>query len=49
MLAILQTIFAIDPEVNLLVQKKEEADGGDIRVHVLTLRNKQVILGSMKG
>lgn len=48
MLAILQTIFAIDPEVNLLVQKKEEADGGDIRVHVLTLRNKQVILGSMK-
>lgn len=48
MLAILQTIFAIDPEINLLIQKKEEADGGDIRVHVLTLRNKQVILGSMK-
>lgn len=48
MLAILQTIFAIDPEISLLVQKKEEADGGDIRVHVLTLRNKQVILGAMK-
>lgn len=48
MLAILQTIFAIDPEISLLIQKKEEADGGDIRVHVLTLRNKQVILGAMK-
>lgn len=48
MLAILQTIFAIDPEISLLIQKKEEADGGDIRVHVLTLRKKQVILGAMK-
>lgn len=48
MLAILQTIFAIDPTRELMVQKKEEADGGDIRVHVLTLRNKQVILGAMK-
>lgn len=47
-LAILQTIFAIDPERQLLLQKKEEADGGDIRVHVLTLRNKQVILAAMK-
>ena len=48
MFPILQTIFSIDPERKLLVQKKEEADGGDIRVHVLTLRNKQVVLGSMK-
>lgn len=48
LIAILQTIFAIDPEVNLMIQSKEEADGGDIRVHVLTLRNKQVILGAMK-
>ena len=47
-MAIFQTIFAIDPERQLLVQKKEEADGGDIRVHVLTLRNKQVILAAMK-
>jgi glutathione synthase/RimK-type ligase-like ATP-grasp enzyme len=47
-LAILQTIFAIDPERQLLLQKKEEADGGDIRVHVLTLRTKQVILAAMK-
>ena len=47
-LAILQTIFAIDPERQLLLQKKEEADGGDIRVHVLTLRNKQIILAAMK-
>ena len=47
-LAIFQMIFAIDPERQIIVQKKEEADGGDIRVHVLTLRNKQVILAAMK-
>ena len=46
--AVLQMIFAINPEQQILLQKKEEADGGDIRVHVLTLRNKQVILGAMK-
>lgn len=46
--AILQTIFAINPKIQLLIQKKEEADGGDIRVHVLTLRNYQVILAAMK-
>ena len=44
----LQLVFAINPEQRLLIQKKEEADGGDIRVHVLTLRNKQVILAAMK-
>ena len=48
MKAVLQTIFVIDPEISLIIQKKEEADGGDIRVHVLTLRNKQVILAAMK-
>lgn len=48
MIAILQAIFAIDPERQLIIQKKEEADGGDIRVHVLTLRDKQVILAAMK-
>lgn len=47
-LAIFQMIFAIDPERQLIVQKKEEADGGDIRVHVLTLRDRQVILAAMK-
>lgn len=47
-LAIFQMIFAIDPERRLIIQRKEEADGGDIRVHVLTLRNKQVILACMK-
>ena len=47
-LAILQAIFAIDPERELLLQKKEEADGGDIRVHVLTTRTKQIILAQMK-
>lgn len=47
-LSILQAIFAIDEERELLVQKKEEADGGDIRVHVLTMRTKQKILAQMK-
>lgn len=46
--AVLQMIFAIDPEQRILLQKKEEADGGDIRVHVLTLRDKQIILACMK-
>lgn len=46
--AVLQMIFAIDPERRILIQKKEEADGGDIRVHVLTLRDKQMILAAMK-
>jgi RimK family alpha-L-glutamate ligase len=48
LIAILQAIFAIDKERQLIIQKKEEADGGDIRVHVLTLRNKQIILAAMK-
>ena len=47
-LAFLQMIFAIDPERKLILQKKEEADGGDIRVHILTLRDKQIILAAMK-
>ena len=47
-LSMLQMAFAIDPERELLLQKKEEADGGDIRVHVLTTRTKQVILAQMK-
>lgn len=46
--AILQTIFAINSETQLIIQRKEEADGGDIRVHVLTLNDKQVILAAMK-
>lgn len=48
LIAVLQCIFAIDPDRKLIIQKKEEADGGDIRVHVLTLRTKQVILAAMK-
>lgn len=48
LIAILQAIFAIDSERQLIIQKKEEADGGDIRVHVLTLRTHQVILAAMK-
>lgn len=47
-LSVLQTIFAIDPEIELLLQRKEEADGGDIRVHVLTMRTQQHILAAMK-
>ena len=46
--AVLQTIFALTPDTQLIIQKKEEADGGDIRVHVLTLNEKQVILAAMK-
>lgn len=46
--AILQTIFAVDPERQLIIQRKEEGDGGDIRVHVLTLRDEQKILACMK-
>lgn len=48
MKAILQAIFAINKNQELILQKKEEADGGDIRVHVLTLKNKQIIVGAMK-
>lgn len=47
-LSILQAMFAVDEELELLCQKKEEADGGDIRVHVLTMRTKQMILAQMK-
>ena len=46
--AVLQTIFAINAETQLIIQRKEEADGGDIRVHVLTLNDRQVILAAMK-
>lgn len=46
--AVLQAIFAIKPNIQLIIQKKEEADGGDIRVHVLTLKDRQVILAAMK-
>jgi len=48
MYAILQLIFAVAPEESILIQKKEEGDGGDIRVHVLTLRDRQIILAAMK-
>ena len=47
-LSVLQAIFAIDPERELLLQKKEEADGGDIRVHVLSFNNEQRIIAAMK-
>lgn len=47
-LGILQAMFAIDEELQLLLQKKEEIDGGDIRVHVLTTRTNQKVLAAMK-
>jgi len=47
-LAILQAMFSIDEDLELLLQKKQDADGGDIRVHVLTMRTSQKILASMK-
>ena len=46
--AVLQTLFAIKSDAQLIIQRKEEADGGDIRVHVLTLNDRQVILAAMK-
>lgn len=48
MLSMLQMVFAIDEERELLCQKKQEADGGDIRVHVLTMRTQQKIIAAMK-
>ena len=48
MLSMLQMVFAIDEERELLCQKKQEADGGDIRVHVLTMRTEQKIIAAMK-
>lgn len=48
MLSMLQMVFAIDENRELLVQKKQEADGGDIRVHVLTMRTEQKIIAAMK-
>lgn len=47
-LAILQAMFAVDEELELLLQKKEEIDGGDLRIHVLTTRTSQHILAAMK-
>lgn len=47
-LAILQAIFAIDEKRELLLQRKEQGQDGDIRVHVLTMRTKQTILAAMK-
>lgn len=47
-LAILQAMFAVDEELELLLQKKEEIDGGDLRIHVLTTRTQQYILAAMK-
>lgn len=47
-LATLQAMFAVKDDLELLLQRKEEADGGDIRVHVLTMRTKQYIIASMK-
>jgi RimK family alpha-L-glutamate ligase len=47
-LSVLQGLFAIAPEEELLIQRKEDGDGGDIRVHVITLGDKQTIIGAMK-
>lgn len=43
----LQFIFLISPDIDILIQAKEKALSGDIRVHVLTLKDRQVILGAM--
>lgn len=47
-LGMLQTIFAIDKDRKLLVQRFEKGKGGDLRVHVITLNGQQKIIASMK-
>lgn len=47
-LSVLQGLFAIAPDEELLIQRKENGDGGDIRIHVITLGEKQTIIGAMK-
>lgn len=47
-LSVLQGLFAIAPDEELLIQRKEAGDGGDIRVHVITLGDRQTIIGAMK-
>lgn len=45
-LSVLQSFFAIDSSISLLVQEKIEFDKGDIRVHVINIKGKQKILTS---
>jgi len=45
---ILQTIFTINPEQEMIIQEFVKCDGGDLRVHVLTTKTKQTILCSMQ-
>lgn len=47
-LGILQMIFAIDPEREILVQEFVKGKDGDLRVHVLTTKTTQTILCAMK-
>ena len=48
LLAILQLMFVIKPELKLFMQRKEKLDGGDIRVNVITTRTNQYIIGVKK-
>ena len=47
-LGILQMIFAIDNEREILIQEFVHGNDGDLRVHVLTTKSGQTILCSMK-
>ena len=47
-LGTLQTIFHLDNNRKILIEEFCECDGGDLRVHVLTLNDRQVILAAMK-
>lgn len=45
---ILQTIFAINPKQEMIVQEFLKCDGGDFRVHVLTTKTGQTIMCAMQ-
>ena len=46
-LSVLQCLFAVNPETQILVQEKKEIQDGDIRVHIINLNGKQVIVDSI--
>ncbi len=46
-LSVLQCIFAINSDTQILVQEKLDIKDGDIRVHVITINDEQVIVDSI--
>jgi len=45
-MSVLQAIFAIKEDTNILVQEYKKIKDGDVRAHVLTLNDKQVIVST---